>query len=70
VYLPSHPDSNPALHNLERGCVILHFIKKVGISFEVPLSDNLVDLLAIFLVVFVVCYILSKFYSCNLIKFL
>jgi hypothetical protein len=50
--------------------VILHFIKKVGISFEVPPSDNLVDLLAIFLVVFVVCYILSKFYSCNLIKFL
>ena len=46
------------------------YSRKVGISFEVPLSDNLVDLLVIFLVVFVVCFILSKFYSCNLIKFL
>ena len=44
--------------------------RKVGISFEVPLLDNLVDLFVIFLVVFVVCFILSKFYSCNLIKFL
>ena len=50
--------------------MILHFIKKVGISFEVPLSDNLVDLVAIFfLFVFVVCYILSKVSSSILIRF-
>jgi hypothetical protein len=58
-----------SINNLKRGCVILIILRKVGISFEVPISDHLMDLLVILLVVFIVCFILSKFTFLNLIKF-
>jgi hypothetical protein len=42
---------------------------KVGISFEVPVSDHLVNLLSILLIIFLVFLIISKFISINLIRF-
>ena len=36
-------------HILERVCVVLIILGKIGISFKIPVSDHLVDLLSIFL---------------------
>jgi hypothetical protein len=54
---------------LERASILLIIPGKVSVSFEVPVSDYLVDALSVTIILFLVCLAISKFSLINFRRF-